>query len=86
MGDIRLVLHANALNGETPDGCAATRGRRASSARCSFGGDALDTFHITSANCEMSEEERRRHPDDGGLFAMPAPVPRLTEPYVRLSD
>lgn len=86
MGNVRLALHANALTGETPDGCAATRAGAYSSARCTFGGDALDMLYITSANCELSEEERRRHPDEGGLFAVPAPVPRLTQPYVRLSD
>jgi sugar lactone lactonase YvrE len=51
-----------------------------------FGGDDLDTLYVTSANWALSEEERRRRPDEGGLFALPAPVPGLAEPYVRLND
>jgi sugar lactone lactonase YvrE len=51
-----------------------------------FGGDDLDTLYVTSANWALSEEERRRRPDEGGLFALPAPVPGLAEPYARLND
>ena len=51
-----------------------------------FGGAALDTLYVTSANWPLSDEERRRHPDEGGLFAMPARVPGLPEPYVRQLD
>lgn len=51
-----------------------------------FGGDGLDTLYVTSANWELSEDERRRHRDEGGLFAVAAPVPGLAEPYVRFGD
>jgi sugar lactone lactonase YvrE len=51
-----------------------------------FGGADLDTLFVTSANWALSEEERRQHPDEGGLFALPAPVPGLPEPYVRQTD
>ena len=51
-----------------------------------FGGDRLDTLYVTSANWELSEDERRRHRDEGGLFAVAAPVPGLAEPYVRFGD
>jgi len=51
-----------------------------------FGGDALDMLYVTSANWQLDDEERRRHPDAGGLFALPAPVPGLAEPSVRFGD
>ncbi len=42
-----------------------------------FGGDNLDTIFVTSANWPIPPGERSRHPDEGGLFALPAPVPGL---------
>ncbi len=47
-----------------------------------FGGPGLDTIYVASANHDLSVEERRRHPEEGGLFALPAPVPGLPEPSV----
>jgi sugar lactone lactonase YvrE len=51
-----------------------------------FGGDDLDTLYVTSPNWALSEEERRRRPNEGGLFALAAPVPGLAEPYARIND
>jgi sugar lactone lactonase YvrE len=42
-----------------------------------FGGPELDTIYITSATWPLSAAERERNPREGGLFAMPAPVPGL---------
>ena len=49
-----------------------------------FGGDALDTVYVTSATWPLSEAERRQRPEEGGLFAFPAPVPGLPATCVRL--
>jgi sugar lactone lactonase YvrE len=35
---------------------------------CAFGGPDLGDLYITSATCELSDEERRRQPSAGGLF------------------
>lgn len=45
-----------------------------------FGGDDLATIFVTSANNPIPPEERARHPLEGGLFALPAPVPGLPNP------
>ena len=42
-----------------------------------FGGDDLGTIFITSACWPLSPAEREHHPQEGNLFAMPAPVPGL---------
>lgn len=42
-----------------------------------FGGPALDTIFVTSATWPLPPEERPRHPAEGNLFALPAPVPGL---------
>jgi sugar lactone lactonase YvrE len=42
-----------------------------------LGGEMLDTVFVTSASWPLSEEDRRRRPEQGGLFAFPAPVPGL---------
>lgn len=42
-----------------------------------FGGERLDTVYVTSATWPLSEEDRRRRPEEGGLFAFAAPVPGL---------
>jgi sugar lactone lactonase YvrE len=42
-----------------------------------FGGADLGTVFVTSANNPLPPEERLRHPDEGALFAFPAPVPGL---------
>jgi len=42
-----------------------------------FGGEALDTVFVTSAAWPLSEEDRRRRSQEGGLFAFQAPVPGL---------
>ncbi|HEX7966853.1 MAG TPA: SMP-30/gluconolactonase/LRE family protein [Stellaceae bacterium] len=47
-----------------------------------FGGSGFDTIYVTSANWSLTEQERHQQPDEGGLFAMPAPVPGLPEPNV----
>jgi len=49
-----------------------------------FGGEALDTIFVTSANWSLSEEERKRHPLEGNLFAFDAPAPGL--PATRLAE
>lgn len=46
-----------------------------------FGGAALDTLYVTTASWPIPERERPSHPGAGSLFAMPAPVPGLPEPY-----
>lgn len=43
-----------------------------------FGGADLKTLFVTSATWPMSPEERTRHPDEGGLFAMEAPAAGLS--------
>ncbi|RYC31016.1 SMP-30/gluconolactonase/LRE family protein [Lichenibacterium minor] len=40
-----------------------------------LGGPDLKTLFVTSANHALSPEERALHPDEGGLFALEAPVP-----------
>ncbi|MBV9785172.1 MAG: SMP-30/gluconolactonase/LRE family protein [Acidisphaera sp.] len=50
-----------------------------------FGGAGLETIYVTSANWSLTPEQRRAEPDAGGLFAMPAPVPGLPEPYAALA-
>jgi sugar lactone lactonase YvrE len=48
-----------------------------------FGGAALDTLYVTSANHPLTEAERQSHPQEGNLFRMPAPVPGLPEAMFR---
>ncbi|MDQ2804872.1 MAG: SMP-30/gluconolactonase/LRE family protein [Pseudomonadota bacterium] len=42
-----------------------------------FGGENLDTIFVTSAKWPLPREEWERHPLEGNLFALPAPVPGL---------
>ena len=42
-----------------------------------LGGPDLKTLFVTSATHDLSPEERVRHPDEGGLFALEAPVAGL---------
>jgi sugar lactone lactonase YvrE len=44
-----------------------------------FGDLGLQTLYVTSANHSMPEAERARHPEEGNLFRLPAPVPGLPE-------
>ena len=39
-----------------------------------FGGSALDTIYVTSASWPLSPPERQRHPQEGNLFALAAPL------------
>lgn len=48
-----------------------------------FGGDALDTLYITSANHPLSEQERASKPNEGNLFRTAAPAPGLPEAIFR---
>ncbi len=50
-----------------------------------FGGVGLDTIYVTSANHSLSEAERAARPQEGSLFALPAPVPGLPEAMFRPS-
>lgn len=40
-----------------------------------FGGEGAGTLFVTSANWKLDADERRHHPLEGHLFALPAPVP-----------
>ena len=42
-----------------------------------FGGNSLDVIYVTSANWQLSPAERRKHPMEGSILALPAPVPGL---------
>ena len=42
-----------------------------------FGGPDLATLYVTSATWPKSPEWRAAHPDEGGVFALDAPVPGL---------
>ena len=42
-----------------------------------FGGADLSTIFVTSANWPIPPEDRDKHPDEGGLFMLEAPVPGL---------
>ena len=43
-----------------------------------FGGPNFRTLFVTSANWPKPPEWRARHPDEGGLFTLDAPVPGLS--------
>jgi len=47
-----------------------------------FGGEDRATIFVTSAAWPIPPAERGRHPNEGGLLGLPAPVPGLAEPYV----
>jgi sugar lactone lactonase YvrE len=47
---------------------------------CCFGGDGLDTLYITSARLDLNEDQLRRFPLSGGLFALRPGVHGLPEP------
>ncbi|MGE3831972.1 MAG: SMP-30/gluconolactonase/LRE family protein [Parvibaculaceae bacterium] len=47
---------------------------------CAFGGKDLKTLHVTTARYEMTAEEDKRFPKQGGIFAFEAPVPGLKRP------
>ena len=51
-----------------------------------FGGETLDTVFVTSASWPLPEEERRRRPQEGGLFAFAAPVPGIPSTRVHGPD
>ena len=44
---------------------------------CAFGGADLSTLYVTSAGWALNDMERERHPLEGSLFALEAPVPGL---------
>lgn len=48
-----------------------------------FGGAALDTLYITSASHRLSDDERRRQPEAGGLFCCKPGVVGLPESLYR---
>ncbi len=37
---------------------------------CAFGGERLETLYITTASNDMNEEQRKKYPHAGGLFAI----------------
>jgi sugar lactone lactonase YvrE len=47
---------------------------------CAFGGPDLRTLYVTSARQQRGEDELRRLPQSGGLFAMALDVPGRPEP------
>ncbi len=47
---------------------------------CAFGGPDLRTLYVTSARQQRGEDELRRLPQSGGLFAMAVDVPGRPEP------
>jgi len=47
---------------------------------CAFGGDDLTTLYVTSARQMRDDEELRRLPHSGGIFAMRVEIPGLPEP------
>ena len=47
---------------------------------CQFGGDDLDVLFVTSASLEVSETEKARQPQAGGLFAFRPGVAGLAPP------
>jgi sugar lactone lactonase YvrE len=47
---------------------------------CAFGGRDLRTLFVTSARQQRSDDELRRLPQSGGIFAMPVDAPGLPEP------
>ncbi len=61
-------------------------GRDETWAMPAFGGEALGTVFVTSATWPLSEEERRRRPQEGGLFAFTVPVPGMPATHVRLAE
>jgi sugar lactone lactonase YvrE len=50
---------------------------------CAFGGANLRTLYVTTARQERGEDELRRLPHSGGIFAMSVEVPGLPEPAFR---
>ncbi|GAL20957.1 gluconolactonase [Vibrio maritimus] len=51
--------------------------------RCTFGGPNLETLYVTTANYELSEDETKRYPHSGCLFAISAPTKGNPEPWVK---
>jgi sugar lactone lactonase YvrE len=49
-----------------------------------FGGEDLRTLYLTSANGQLSEEERRQRPEEGNLFALDVEVPGFARPAWRV--
>ena len=47
---------------------------------CTFGGPDLDTLYITTARYESTEDDRRRQPRAGGLFAVRPGIKGLPRP------
>ena len=37
---------------------------------CAFGGDLLDNLYITTASVDMNDEQKKKYPNAGGLFAV----------------
>ncbi|HEY0205082.1 MAG TPA: SMP-30/gluconolactonase/LRE family protein [Acetobacteraceae bacterium] len=51
-----------------------------------FGGADLGTLFVTSATWKLPETERKRRPQEGGLFALEVPVPGLPPARVRVAQ
>jgi sugar lactone lactonase YvrE len=47
---------------------------------CAFGGEDLRTLYVTTARLGITAEEAARYSEQGGLFALRAPVPGLPRP------
>jgi sugar lactone lactonase YvrE len=47
---------------------------------CAFGGEDLKTLYVTTARFGLTEEEARRYPQQGGVFAFEAPAAGLPRP------
>ena len=76
------LYHGSAIVRIGPDGNVRARRTLPASCptMCAFGGGDLRTLYVTTARQKLSDEELKRLPHSGGIFAMRVDVPGLPEP------